>query len=179
MKWIKKIQEAISMGIFQEWDELLKRDRSKQEEKSFWEQYFLKEKEIYQEILQNKEFEIQTTVDAFAKKYDTEILWAVGFIDGINTSLKEPVQLEDLKQEDVITLHILPEELYLHMHEAGANWLYELTEWEDILSKDQRNDIEVAYKKSKTFVTDTIVGRNDLCLCGSGKKYKKCCGKKN
>jgi uncharacterized protein YchJ len=22
------------------------------------------------------------------------------------------------------------------------------------------------------------VGRNDPCLCGSGKKYKKCCGKK-
>jgi preprotein translocase subunit SecA len=21
------------------------------------------------------------------------------------------------------------------------------------------------------------IGRNDLCLCGSGKKYKKCCGK--
>lgn len=21
------------------------------------------------------------------------------------------------------------------------------------------------------------VGRNDLCSCGSGKKYKKCCGK--
>ena len=21
------------------------------------------------------------------------------------------------------------------------------------------------------------VGRNDLCPCGSGKKYKKCCGK--
>lgn len=20
------------------------------------------------------------------------------------------------------------------------------------------------------------IGRNDLCLCGSGKKYKKCCG---
>ncbi|MCL2166154.1 MAG: SEC-C metal-binding domain-containing protein [Clostridiales bacterium] len=21
------------------------------------------------------------------------------------------------------------------------------------------------------------IGRNDLCPCGSGKKYKKCCGK--
>ncbi len=23
---------------------------------------------------------------------------------------------------------------------------------------------------------ETKVGRNDLCVCGSGKKYKKCCG---
>ena len=27
-----------------------------------------------------------------------------------------------------------------------------------------------------TPVTDTKVGRNDPCPCGSGKKYKKCCG---
>lgn len=26
-------------------------------------------------------------------------------------------------------------------------------------------------------VVDKKLGRNDLCLCGSGKKYKKCCGK--
>ena len=25
-------------------------------------------------------------------------------------------------------------------------------------------------------VTSTKVGRNDPCPCGSGKKYKKCCG---
>lgn len=32
-------------------------------------------------------------------------------------------------------------------------------------------------KKPKTFVRDEAkVGRNDPCPCGSGKKYKKCCG---
>ncbi len=25
-------------------------------------------------------------------------------------------------------------------------------------------------------MSDSKVGRNDLCPCGSGKKYKKCCG---
>ena len=31
--------------------------------------------------------------------------------------------------------------------------------------------------KPKTFVRDKVkVGRNDPCPCGSGKKYKKCCG---
>jgi len=24
---------------------------------------------------------------------------------------------------------------------------------------------------------DVKIGRNDPCICGSGKKYKKCCGK--
>ena len=34
-----------------------------------------------------------------------------------------------------------------------------------------------AYKKSKTIVKGDRIGRNDPCICGSGKKYKKCCGK--
>ena len=28
----------------------------------------------------------------------------------------------------------------------------------------------------KTVVNDIKIGRNDLCPCGSMKKYKKCCG---
>ena len=33
-------------------------------------------------------------------------------------------------------------------------------------------------KQKRTFVRDGAkVGRNDMCTCGSGKKYKKCCGK--
>ena len=44
--------------------------------------------------------------------------------------------------------------------------------------------IEAASHQSQDFVTQRVkndegekVGRNDLCPCGSGKKYKKCCGK--
>lgn len=33
------------------------------------------------------------------------------------------------------------------------------------------------YKESKIVRNTEKVGRNDLCPCGSGKKYKKCCGK--
>lgn len=28
-----------------------------------------------------------------------------------------------------------------------------------------------------TIKKEEKIGRNDLCICGSGKKYKKCCGK--
>ena len=31
-------------------------------------------------------------------------------------------------------------------------------------------------EKPKTVKKGTQVGRNDMCPCGSGKKYKKCCG---
>lgn len=32
-------------------------------------------------------------------------------------------------------------------------------------------------EKPKTVKKGANVGRNDPCPCGSGKKYKKCCGK--
>jgi preprotein translocase subunit SecA len=32
-------------------------------------------------------------------------------------------------------------------------------------------------EKLKPIVSGPKVGRNDPCTCGSGKKYKKCCGK--
>ena len=35
--------------------------------------------------------------------------------------------------------------------------------------------VQAAQEKPKT-ATGEKVGRNDPCPCGSGKKYKKCCG---
>ncbi len=42
----------------------------------------------------------------------------------------------------------------------------------------QRIDFVRGLKESKPIVKDKIPGRNDPCPCGSGKKYKQCCGKK-
>ena len=47
------------------------------------------------------------------------------------------------------------------------------------LEKDKAEDIsdlEILLNPPKTVVTEKKVGRNDPCICGSGKKYKKCCG---
>jgi len=38
-------------------------------------------------------------------------------------------------------------------------------------------DLEILLNKPKTMTAEKKFGRNELCPCGSGKKYKKCCGK--
>jgi SWIM/SEC-C metal-binding protein len=38
-------------------------------------------------------------------------------------------------------------------------------------------DLEILLNPPKTIMADKKVGRNEPCPCGSGKKYKKCCGK--
>jgi len=43
----------------------------------------------------------------------------------------------------------------------------------DLTDFDRKKQIEKDYKDQYK----VKLGRNDLCPCGSGKKYKKCCGK--
>ena len=46
-----------------------------------------------------------------------------------------------------------------------------------MLSEEKRHEITKEFRASKVFMKQETVGRNDPCPCGSGKKYKKCCGK--
>jgi len=49
----------------------------------------------------------------------------------------------------------------------------------DSLAKDLQTHVHLEeFTEDKTVVRGSeIVGRNNPCPCGSGKKYKKCCGK--
>ena len=38
-------------------------------------------------------------------------------------------------------------------------------------------DLEILLNKPASKIVENKTGRNDPCPCGSGKKYKKCCGK--
>ena len=56
----------------------------------FWGTYFQIEKEIYEQLLSNPDEEVKGTVKELAEKYGQEVLTMVGFLDGIDESLKEP-----------------------------------------------------------------------------------------
>lgn len=148
------------------------------ERESFWQGYFVIEKGIYEKILSNPAEVITGTVAELAQKYETEVLMMTGFLDGINESLKGYENPIDTMEEDtVVKIEIDPEKLYYNMVEAKAEWLYTLPQWDSILTTERRKELYKEQKKSGTIVKGPKVGRNDPCPCGSGKKYKKCCGK--
>ena len=102
----------------------------------------------------------------------------VGYLDGANTSFADGEKdLDALTEESEVTLNFDFEKLFFNMHEAKADWLFNLPEWNAVLSEEKRREITKAYRASKIFVNAVQVGRNDPCPCGSGKKYKNCCGK--
>jgi SWIM/SEC-C metal-binding protein len=46
----------------------------------------------------------------------------------------------------------------------------------DSASSDNINELNTLLNKPTTTTFDKTPNRNDPCSCGSGKKYKKCCG---
>ena len=46
----------------------------------------------------------------------------------------------------------------------------------DAEADENINELDALINTQKTVTTDKVPGRNDPCSCGSGKKYKKCCG---
>jgi len=142
-----------------------------------WKDYFAVEKGIYKQLLANPDEVVSGTVKDLAAKYDTDILTMVGFLDGIDESLKKDNNLEKLKETSKVKLDIDLELLYKNMVKAKADWLYNLEEWNAIFDDEKRKALLHEQRMSGTVVKDKKIGRNDPCPCGSGKKYKYCCGK--
>lgn len=166
------------MALLQTWrDTAYSTEVSQQESVKFWNYYFQLEKGIYEQLLENPNEVVTGTVKELAKKYDVDLMIMVGFLDGINDSLREANPIEEMEEDTVVNLGFDPEKLYWHMVEAKAQWLYELPQWDSLLTEERRKELYKDQKNSGTIRKGEKIGRNDPCPCGSGKKYKKCCGK--
>lgn len=168
------------MGILKQWrDKAYDEKANKGDLQRFWSAYFAKEKEIYAQLLKNPDEVVTGTVKELADKYDVDLMTMVGFLDGINDSLKEQNPIDDMEEDTVVNLGFDKELLYKNMVAAGADWLYDLEEWEPIFDEEKRKELYKEQKASGTVVKPAKIYPNDPCPCGSGKKYKNCHGRKN
>jgi len=166
------------MALLETWRKMAYSETAdKNELTNLWSDYFLKEKEIYKQLLAEPDTVVTGTVKELAEKYDVDIMTMTGFLDGINDSLKAANPIEEMDEDTTVSLEFDKELLYKNMVKAGADWLYGLEEWEAIFDEDTRKTLYKEQKKATTVKYDTPkVFPNDPCPCGSGKKYKKCCG---
>ena len=167
------------MSLFDKWQERVEASRSNQNTyQEFWNKYFDLETEVYRSVLKEHETVPAGTLAVLAEKYHMEPETFIGYLDGANTSFASGEKnLSELTEESEVVLDFDFEKLYFNMHEAKADWLYNLSEWEAVLPEEKRQEITKAYRASKIFIREAKIGRNDPCPCGSGKKYKNCCGK--
>ena len=166
------------MALFEQWRAMAYSETAnKADLQRLWAVYFEKEKEIYAQLLKNPDEVVTGTVKELAEKYDVDIMTMTGFLDGIDDSLAESNPIEEMEEDTQVSLGFDKALLYKNMVAAGADWLYELEEWNDIFDEETRKALYKEQKSSTTIVKDKKVYPNDPCPCGSGKKYKKCCGK--
>ena len=166
------------MALLEKWRETAYETEMDQNTASqFWGTYFELEKGIYEQLLANPDEEVKGTVKELAEKYGVEVFMMTGFLDGINDSLKEANPIDTMEEDTVVSLAFDKEKLYKNMVAAKAEWLYELPLWEAIFTEERRKELYKEQKNSTTIRKEKKVGRNDPCPCGSGKKYKKCCGR--
>lgn len=164
------------MTLYEEWKELIG-NQTEETFQEFWEEYSGAETKLYSAILDDPAKKITGTLGELAKEHDIRPVIYMGFLDGINDSLKKGNDFEQFDETSQVEIEIEPETLFYNMLAADAEYLYGLPQWEDILGIDKMKEIVKAYKKSKTVVKGKKIGRNEPCPCGSGKKYKHCCGR--
>ena len=168
------------MALLKKWRDMAYSEKAnKGDLQRLWSDYFAKEKAIYEQLLKTPDDVVEGTVKELAEKYDIDLMTMTGFLDGINDSLKEPNPIEEMEEDTRVNLGFDKELLYKNMVAAGADWLYNLEEWNDIYDEETRKQLYKEQKESTTIRKEQKIYPNDPCPCGSGKKYKKCCGRKN
>lgn len=165
------------MSLYKQWTDMVVEYVKTKGERAFWNEYMDIETSIYKEVLSKHKDSYTLKISDLAKEFNTTSEFVMGFIDGINDSLNNPLDLEAINENDELNLEVDLEKLYFNMLDAKAEYLYTLPQWEGIFSVEKRKEIQKQYRDSVVVRNENKVGRNDPCTCGSGKKYKKCCGK--
>ena len=164
------------MALLDQWKEKMYNEQAdKGRLQAEWQKYFLKEKSVYEKLLENPDEAVSGTVKELAERFELTVFEMTGFLDGINESLKEPNPIDTMEEDTVVSLDFDKEKLYKNMVEARADWLYELPQWEPIFDEETRKKMYREQRQSQTVRHGKKIGRNDPCPCGSGKKYKHCC----
>lgn len=163
------------MKLYKQWEQMID-NQTDETFPGFWEKYSDTEKAIYSSILDHPTEIVEGTFQELVEKYGADPILFMGFLDGIDTSLNASQDFKNFEENSAIRLDIDYEKLFYNMLVAEADYLYTLPQWEIVLTDDVRESIITSYKRSRTVVKEKEPGRNDPCPCGSGKKYKKCCG---
>ena len=143
---------------------------------------------------------LQNNPDAFEPVFDVRFvladkheyvdgeMWAYGYICGIDLQVEywepffnEPASGEVLRpihllgaddvtdEEEALTETLVQREALSKQIPASAAWIYRF--WQPYRRAVAERTIATTYQREHP-----KIGRNDPCPCGSGKKFKKCCG---
>ena len=164
------------MSLYEQWVKMAY-DSKGQSVKKFWKEYMPEEQRIYERVLGEKLARFEFTPAELAREFKIPVTYVCGFVDGISEALENEPDVKGLEEDTRVSLDIDFEKLFKKMVELKAKHLYTLAQWEGVFDAETREGFIFEMTKGRVYVRETEkIGRNDPCPCGSGKKYKLCCG---
>ena len=145
---------------------------------------------IYEKVVEEYEKKLEAFPEELRNEFEKAITLRVidtHWMDHINAMsiLREGIYLRQYAQEDPLRAYTAEgyemfDNLLAAISQDTTRYLLNAeirqnVEREQVI-KGQTNEDKSKAKK-KTPVRNKKVGRNDMCPCGSGRKYKQCCGK--
>ena len=160
------------MSLYTEWNGAVVTYVKTLGEDAFWDEYSRIQNNLYESILSNPaEITTGKLID-LANKFQVSTISFIGFLDSLNDNLYNPLLLEELSIDSEIELHIDFEKLYMSMLDLENDTLHTMPCWQSILTLETRKQIVQKYCSD----SNVKIHGNKKCLCGSGLKYKQCCG---
>jgi SWIM/SEC-C metal-binding protein len=97
-------------------------------------------------------------------------------VNHINTGYNNKRMVKLGSEKNPLTIVVTSEERKQEIETLVANNELFADITIDSACDENINELNSVLNKPKTTTFDKTPNRNDPCLCGSGKKYKKCCG---
>ena len=144
---------------------------------------------IQSKVLKEYEEKIKELPDEIRKDFEKAISLQVidnYWMEHINTMdhLREGVSLRGYANEDPLQAYIregfeLFDKMLDNICKDTTLYLLKAEIRQNLQAKQVKGSTKEAKEQGvkKTIKKGKKIGRNDMCLCGSGKKYKQCCGK--
>lgn len=122
----------------------------------------------------------RTLVEAYAKANDVSDKEFI--LDALTSHFSEQAfpLIEDFLVENRYAQVFNMEEMFYGFYKAMGREHPQLQAWrQEMIERNKRFEEDMRHYDVKVAIQEKFgkVGRNDPCICGSGKKFKKCCGK--
>ena len=98
------------MSLYKQWTDMVVEYVKTKGEAAFWKEYSDIETRIYKNFLANHSEVKKSSITNLAKEFDASIEFIMGFVDGINDSLKTPYDLEKVTADEKASANSIQKE---------------------------------------------------------------------
>ena len=93
------------MTLYEQWQDLIE-NQTEESFPEFWKEYSEAETKLYSDILDKPEEKVTGTLGELAAKHDIRPVIYMGFLDGINSSLKKGNDFQNFDENSQVEIEI-------------------------------------------------------------------------